>query len=153
MTLPAGANSVTAVYSGDSTFTASTSPAVTITVATVSTTTTIAANPSATVYGQSVTLTATITPSATGAAAPTGTVTFYSGTTTLGSETISGGVATLATTSLPAGTDSVTAVYAGDTNYAASTSPAVFVTVSVAVDDHRDHLLPDITGRQSERDA
>ncbi len=129
--LPTGANSVTAVYSGDSSFTASTSPVVTVTVAQITTSTVLTFTPSAPSYGQSVTLTATITPSATGPAAPTGAVTFYNGTTSLGTGTISNNVATLNTTSIPAGTNSLTAVYGGDTNYATSTSPAVSVPVTV----------------------
>ena len=128
--LPTGANSVTAVYSGDSNFTASTSPVVTVTVAQISTSTVLTYTPSNPSYGQSVTLTATITPSTTGPAAPTGAVTFYNGTTSLGTGTISNDVATLNTTSIPAGTNSLTAVYGGDTNYATSTSPAVSVPVT-----------------------
>jgi hypothetical protein len=51
------------------------------------------------------------------------------GTTNVGSGTISSGVATLSLTSLPLGTDSLTATYAGDTNFAGSTSLAVTETV------------------------
>jgi autotransporter-associated beta strand protein len=131
MALPAGANAITAIYSGDSTFTASTSPAVTVTVAKVTTTTSVTATPSTPSYGQSVTLTATVVPATTGSVAPTGTVTFFNGSTTLGTGSVAGGVATLVTTSLPAGTGSVTATYGGDTNYASSTSPAITVPVAV----------------------
>jgi len=52
---------------------------------------------------------------------PTCTVTFKDGTTTLGSGTITAGVATLSTNALAMGTHSITAVYAGDANNAAST--------------------------------
>ena len=44
----------------------------------------------------------------------------------------SSGVATLATTTLPVGTDSVTATYAAAGNFAASTSAPVTITVSAA---------------------
>jgi autotransporter-associated beta strand protein len=131
LALATGANAVTAVYSGDSTFTSSTSPAVTITVAKVTTTTTVSASPGTPSFGQSVTLTATITPASTGPATPSGTVTFFSGSTSLGTATLSAGVAILPTTAIPSGTNSVTAVYAGDTNYATSTSPPITVPVAV----------------------
>jgi hypothetical protein len=52
------------------------------------------------------------------------------GTTSLGTGTLSSGVATLATSFAAAGTDSLTAVYAGSTTYATSTSSAVSITVS-----------------------
>ncbi len=92
-----------------------------------STTTTLSASTTTPTVGASVTLTATVAPSA-----ATGTVTFYSGTTSLGTGTVSSGKATLATSFATAGTDSLTAVYAGSTTYATSTSSAVSVTVSAA---------------------
>src|SRR5208283_4774422 len=44
---------------------------------------------------------------------PTGTVTFYDGTTVIGSSAVSAGSATLIISALPAGTQSITAVYSG----------------------------------------
>ena len=55
---------------------------------------------------------------------------FNNGTTSLGTGTLSNGVATLSLTTLPAGTDSLTAVYAGDTNFLTSTSAAVSQVVT-----------------------
>jgi hypothetical protein len=63
------------------------------------------------------------------ASAETGTMTFYSGTTALGTATVSGGSATLTTTSLAAGTQSITAAYSGDTNYSPATSSPISETV------------------------
>ena len=68
-------------------------------------------------YGQSETLTAAVG-SAIGT--PTGTVAFWNGTTLLGTATLSGGTAALTVTSLPAGTDTVSAQYGGDTDHAPS---------------------------------
>ena len=132
MALPAGANSITAQYSGDSTFTSSTSPVTTVTVGLATTTTAVTFSPSAPVYGESVMLMATITPTTTGADLPSGTVTFYNGSTALGlPATVTSGVATLDVNTLPASTtNSITAQYSGDSNYAASTSPAVTLPVS-----------------------
>jgi hypothetical protein len=90
------------------------------------TTTTLTAPASAT-YSAGVTLTATV---ASTAGTPGGTVTFYIGSTSLGTGTLNGGVATLNTTALPEKTDSITADYAAAGNFAASTSAPVSVTVS-----------------------
>jgi len=80
--------------------------------------------------GSSVMLTAVVTPSSGTATIPTGMVTFLNGTTTLGATALDAtGTAAYTTTSLPAGTDSITAQYAGDALFAASTSAAVSVKV------------------------
>jgi hypothetical protein len=123
-----GTHSITAVYTGSSTYATSTSSAVSITVTSSSptaTTTTLSSSTTAPKAGASFTLTATVSPSA-----ATGKVTFYNGSTLLGTGTLSSGVATLSTSIATAGTYSLTAVYAGSSTYATSTSSAVSVTVS-----------------------
>jgi uncharacterized repeat protein (TIGR03803 family) len=82
-------------------------------------------NPST--FGQSVTFTATVSGNS-----PTGTVEFFIGSTSLGSRTLSNGVAALSTPKLVAGTHSITAVYSGDANNAPSTSAAVTQVVKAA---------------------
>ena len=105
--LPAGTDSLTAVYSGNTNDATSTSPAITANVAPDATTTTLSASSLTPTFGTSVVLTATITPTPTGS--PLGSVNFYNGSTLLGSGTVNAsGVATLTTSSLPAGTDSLT---------------------------------------------
>ena len=85
---------------------------------------TSSANPSN--PGQSVTFTATVTDlPGFDKGTPTGTVTFFNGTTNIGNPAVTGGVATLSISTLGVGTDSITATYSGDTNFAISTSPAV----------------------------
>jgi len=81
-------------------------------------------------YGQSVTFTATVAPGTPGADSPSGTVTFKDGTTTLGTATLSNGIATYSTSAFGVGSHSITAVYVGDTNYSASISAPVTQTVS-----------------------
>ena len=83
----------------------------------------LVASPNPGTLGQPVTLTATIPSPPAGI---TGTVTFSYGATTLCSAKTLGanGVTTCATSTLPLGTDSLTASYSGDTNNAASTAPA-----------------------------
>jgi Bacterial Ig-like domain (group 3) len=90
-----------------------------------STTVVSSANPSS--YGQGVTFTATVT---TGA---TGTVTFKSGPTTLGIVALTGNSASLSTSALTRGTQNITAVYSGDANYNASTSPVLKQVVNKAL--------------------
>ena len=76
------------------------------------------ANPS--LLGQSVTFTATVTP-VSGGGTPTGTVQFQADGTSLGSPvTLSGGGASVATSSLAAGAHVVTALYGGDGTFASS---------------------------------
>ena len=100
-----------------------------LTVTGAATTTTLTA-PGSSNYGASVTLTATVTSAA---GMPGGTVTFLSGSTPIGTGTLSGsGVAALSTAALPAGSDAVTASYAASGNFAASASPATTVAVKGA---------------------
>jgi hypothetical protein len=78
--------------------------------------------------GTSVTLTDTVVSNTSGT--PTGIVTFFAGTNSLGSATIgAGGVATINTASLPAGTSSITASYLGDGNFNSDTSAAISVVI------------------------
>lgn len=76
----------------------------------------------------SITLTVTLTSPTSGA--PTGTVTFYSGTSSVGAATISGSTAALTTTALPVGSDSITAVYSGDTNFATIASSPILISIA-----------------------
>ena len=104
---------------------------ITTTTPAASTTTTLTSSASSITAGSSVTLTATVTSG--GAAVTSGTVNFYNGTTLLGPGTVSSnGVATLSTPTLPTGSDSITAIYAGNSSYTTSTSSATTVTVSAA---------------------
>ncbi|WP_074307747.1 beta strand repeat-containing protein [Singulisphaera sp. GP187] len=130
--LPTGTDTVTAKYKGDADFGPSTSPGFTVTVAQASTVTSLSVTPTTAVIGQSVTLTSTVAAASPGSGTPTGTVEFFSGTTSLGTATLNNGVATFSTTNLPLGNDSITAKYLGSTDYAANTSAPVIATVSQA---------------------
>ena len=127
--LLAGTSSITATYGGDTNYAASTSPSVTVNITQATTTAALSFFPASPVLGQDVTLTATITPATTGPVSPTGTVEFFDGSTLLGDGTVSNGAATLTTTALSLGANSITATYEGDSNYVGSTSPAITVTV------------------------
>ncbi len=60
------------------------------------------------------TFTATVSANSPGSGTPTGTVTFMDGSTSLGTGTLSGGVATFSISTLPVGSHSITGVYSGD---------------------------------------
>ncbi|MGA8938618.1 MAG: Ig-like domain repeat protein [Acidobacteriaceae bacterium] len=106
----------------------------TLTVTQAASTIALSASSSSIAAGQTLTLTVQTKSATTGA--PTGTVSFYDGTTLLGTSTLSNGSATYATTSLaPNVAHSLTATYAGDVNFTASTSsPAISVSVVAALD-------------------
>ena len=91
------------------------------------TTTSLGTSATSTTVGTSLTLTAMVASSK-----ATGTVTFYNGTTSLGTAALSSGTATLTTSFSSAQTVSLTAVYGGDSTYAGSTSSAITVTVKAA---------------------
>jgi hypothetical protein len=81
------------------------------------TTTGLGASPNPSIFGQAVTFTATVNP-----AAATGTVTFMDGATTLGTGTVTNGIAAFTTSSsLLPGTHAIAANYGGDGNYLPST--------------------------------
>jgi len=121
--LAVGPHSLTARYSGDAQFAASTSAGLTQTVATHagSTMTRLSSSPNPSAIGAAVTLVATVRASA-GTATPTGAVEFFDGPVALGLALVSGGTATLTTSSLAAGSHVLTATYLGDSAFAGSTS-------------------------------
>jgi hypothetical protein len=91
----------------------------------------LSASPSTASAGQTITVSASL--AGAGNVVPTGTVSFLNGTSSLGIATLnSSGVATLSLSSLPAGEYTVTALYAGDSNYAAGTSNPITITVNAA---------------------
>lgn len=129
----AGAHPITAVYSGDSNFTASTSPILTETVNQGTTTTMVTSSVDPSVSGQTVMYTAIVTATAPAAGTPTGTVTFSDGGTTIGGCTAQptvGGVAICTAMYPGVGGHAVTAVYNGDANFTTSTSPIFTQTVN-----------------------
>jgi probable HAF family extracellular repeat protein len=94
----------------------------------------IVATPSQSVFGEQVTFTATVAAVVPGSAMPTGTVTFEDGGTTLGTSTLSAvnrvATATLAISSLLAGSHSITAAYSGDSNYCPDVSDPAAVAIA-----------------------
>jgi Bacterial Ig-like domain (group 3)/Beta-propeller repeat len=133
-TLTQGAHSITAKYSGDAKFSTSTSTALSQIVngGTVISTSTTLTGPATATSGTNVTFLASVTP-ASGTKVPTGTVIFSDGATSLGPGTLNGsGSTTFSTSALSAGMHSITAQYGGDANFAASTSTAASISITVA---------------------
>jgi hypothetical protein len=121
-TLPWGTDSITATYTGDSTLQSSTSAALRQVVDPNPTTTTFSSNLNPSTYPQSVTFSVTVTSAG---PTPTGKVIFYNGTTAIGSASLSGGAGNFSTAGIPAGTDSITAEYEGDSFSGESLSTAL----------------------------
>jgi hypothetical protein len=130
--LAIASHSMTAQYSGDSTYATSTSDAVSLNVAPAVTTTTLSALPAATTLGDSVTLTAMVASNIAGTIG--GSVDFYDGATKLNDTPVAlnSGQAGYATSALTVGVHSLTAQFSGDTTYAASVSSAQTVNVRTA---------------------
>ena len=131
-----GSHSFTATYAGDTNFnSSSTASALSYTVNKANTTTALSSSPSsASVYGQNVTLTATVSAVAPGAGTPSGTVTFKDNGASIGTVTLSGGMATFSTTGLAVSSShSFTASFGGDGNFNTSAStPAIPFSVAKA---------------------
>jgi hypothetical protein len=124
-TLPVGTHVLSAFYAGDADDLAAASPAATLAITALPTTTTLSPLAGPTTYGAPLTLTATTTPAATGK------VTFADAlTTSTYPGTLLAGVATITLTTLVPGTHPFTATFTGDATHTASTSPAVSVIIT-----------------------
>ena len=129
-TLSTGSHTLSASYPGDSKDRPGTSNNLTevITQATTGMVLVSSANPS--VAGTAVTFVATL--NSTGSL-PSGQIVFSEGATTLGSALLdASGIARITLSSLTAGTHTLVATFAGDTEHAASASPAVSQVVNLA---------------------
>jgi len=125
-------HSVDATFSGggDSSYGDSTSNTVTLIGVLPASTTTLSV-PSSANYQDTVTLSATVAPS-TGSGTPTGTVTFYDGTTSIGTGTLdNSGMASITVNTLAVGPHSISASYGGDSTYATSSSSGSTLTINL----------------------
>ena len=125
--LSAGVNSITASFSGDF---GDSSGAIDELVNRAKTRLALYSNQNLPGLGQPVTFTAVVEPEYGGEA--TGSVAFYDGRTTLGSATVNSNSANLTTAALSFGTDSITAIYSGDSNFSGSTSKPLLQVVENA---------------------
>jgi hypothetical protein len=126
-TLAVGVHSITAEYNGSVDFGGSTSAVLTHTVNKAATSSSVVSSPNPSTVGQTVMFTATVKAATSGA--PTGTVTFKDGTTTLSAVSLAAGKGTFQTSKLAKGTHAITAAYEGNANYLVSKSPTLTQTV------------------------
>ncbi len=119
--IPVGTDSLTATYNGDTWNGKSASAAITQTVSQDSVSMVLTSTPNPSTFRKSVKFTATLTSNG---SLPSGQpVTFSYNNATLGTAKVSGkGVATFSTTTLPQGSDVVTAAYAGSADYSSASA-------------------------------
>ena len=130
--LIAGSDTVTAIYSGDNTFAASTSNPVTVTVTALTSSTSISISAPTTTAAGYLVFSGTVT--GTGGSTPTGTLDLYSGGASVLQSPIpltNGSLAVaISFAGTPPGTYTVYWVYSGDANYASSQSAPTNFTIS-----------------------
>jgi RHS repeat-associated protein len=123
----AGSRNLTAAFALSGNYAASTSAALRQTVTAAVTALSLSATPSSATVNQTVTLKAMATPST-----ANGSIVFKDGATTLGTVALASGTATLAKKFTTAGLHSLTASYAGNTNYLAANANTVTLVVNGA---------------------
>ena len=125
--LSVGSHPITALYAGDSNYSAETSTILTQTVADANTQIALTASVNPATYGSSVTFKAVVTSNG---GTATGSISFTDSGVAIGSGGLDGtGTATLTTSTLAAGTHTIVAHYAGDGKASASVSPALVLPV------------------------
>lgn len=154
-TLAAGTHSITAFYSGDSNFNASTSSTLSQKVTAIGTTISLSTPQNAVSPGQSITLTALVASS--GSGTPTGTVNFFDGSTLIGSAsltTVNGHQqATFSTSSLAVGNRQLSAQYAGNSTFSSSTSSTLLEFVGNTNERYVNQVYVELLGRDAETQA
>ena len=127
-----GSDAITASYAGNANFVAS-SGSTTLVASLAPTTTTVPASTAAVPFGSTTNLSAWV--SAPGSTTITGTITFTVGSTTVGTATAAGGLATLSNVAVTTangftvGSDTIRANYSGDANFAASSGSTTATVV------------------------
>lgn len=129
----ASPRSITATFSGDANYATSTSTILSQVINKSATTTGVIADVNPAGVGQAVTFTATVLSSSPGSGTPTGTVTFSIDGNPSSPMILSGGVASLTTSSLTLGTHSITGNYNGDADFNVSSSSAYADTISAII--------------------
>jgi hypothetical protein len=126
--LTVGTHSITAVYTGNASFTGSTSAVLTFVTSKAATSTTVVSSLNPSKRGSPVTFTATVKSSTTGT--PTGSATFKNGTVVMGTVALTSGKASFTTSSLTTGSHSITVTYNGSAGFNPSTSAALTQSVN-----------------------
>ncbi|MGA2810464.1 MAG: PASTA domain-containing protein [Candidatus Acidiferrum sp.] len=124
--LPVGADSITAIYSGDAKNATSTSARLSQVIALAASNTALISSGNHVTQGQPVTFSATVIGDS-----PTGTIHFSDGAISLGTASLTGNVAVITTSALKVGIHPITAVYGGDKFNATSTSTVLEELISL----------------------
>lgn len=131
--LSVGDHRITASYSGDAVFAASTSNVVAQVVNALATKSILTVNPTSAIVGAPITLAATVSAAAPpGVGVPTGSVTFKNGVAVVGTSPLANGISSLVLATLPAGADQLTCEYSGDSGYSTSNCNTVPITLNPA---------------------
>jgi len=124
--LPGGSVTVVANYAGDANYTAASPVSIAQTVGKITPVLSLSSSNATSTYGTGITLTATFA----SGSGPTGSVSFIVNGSSIGAAAINGTTATLATSSLPTGSNAISAAYAGDGNYNAASTSVITQAVS-----------------------
>jgi uncharacterized delta-60 repeat protein len=127
--LGAGSHDISALYVGTAVYATSTSATVTQQIDMPATTLTLISSNNPSLAGQKVAFTAVLNVAGPGGP-PTGTITFYDNGVELSTKSVTNGIAQHVTTTLSAGTHSITAVYSGSANHQASNSNEVVQNIN-----------------------
>jgi len=139
--LAQGSYQIVATYSGDSNNLGSASVPLALTVVQSTTQTTLAVSPNPALVLAPITFTAQVTGNG---GTPTGSVNFLANGIVIGSGALNAsGTATFTTTTLAAGTYSITATYTGDANNGSNTSSPTSLTISLATTATAITVTPD----------
>jgi hypothetical protein len=128
--LPTGGDAITAVYEGSAAYASSSSVPLVQIVRAAPTSTELTPGSNRAAAGQTPSLTAVVASSAAGTSAPSGTVWFLADAIPVGGATLNSGSTTLDLSGLTAGQYRIVAVYSGDSNYYASESGEIMVTIN-----------------------
>jgi autotransporter-associated beta strand protein len=136
--LQGGSHTIYAVYQGDSNFLGGQGSTLQTVQRATTVTSDVSTTNNASFYGQPITLSASVAATTSGIGVPTGSISFYDGTSLLSSGVVSAsGVASINLPStglaaLAAGSHTISAQYTGDTNFGLSTSPSPQLVQNVA---------------------
>ncbi len=128
-----GTHQIDAIFAANAVYGVSASPTTPLTAKPLATSLNLNANPGTSTYGQQVVLKAALAPSSGQNHSTDGElITFYSGSTSIGTAALSSGVSTLNLTALPIGKDTLTASFPGGTNFVTSGSNPLSYNVARA---------------------
>jgi hypothetical protein len=131
--IPVGVDSITAVYQGNGLDDPSESASIATTVFASNTQLRLRTSIDSMSYGETATLTAVVASADPGSLIPSGSIDFYAGSTLLASIVANNGIADFTTSSLPAGSDVIHAVFVANADFNASTSNVSTIEVAQTV--------------------